>query len=773
MWLRRQGHFLFVQIGDEMQDEQQWMRRRDFLRLGSASVATAGLMALLPAGAAEAEEEMQNGSRSAPEHMVVLHSNQMEVTLDASDGLPFEYRWRMGGARLQGEDFGRKMRATLCERGPWRFFTADLTAESQPTQASGNVSVAAFNFTASDGDRLCASFQIRYELRDATLLIRMENVKESNGYELIDVSMPRLVAVGEQEAGAWLAYGDSGGSLVMLTDALAGTLPPNSFWGRIHGSLPITMIGTERLLCVQETTAFMDTTEVAVTGTKGSRCAAIGSGRVHRVNGHDCYNMNLGAGAPLSCGNASTPNLLVEDTPACRLDFLPVAGDARKAWIAAGKLVRSRMPEIPKSFYHDKLIYGIRCDEPRFEQPSATFGQCRQLIADVNALTDGAPQIVHLWGWQFKGKDTGYPAVNVVDERIGGYDGMMALMEQGRNLNATVTLSDNYDDAYKSSPAWNEAMIARKPDGELWQSRPWTGEVSFIQGLAKYMEEGPGVERIRYTCERYKLPNTTHVDVLSYYAIRNDWDPARPASGIRNLRQGRYRVLDEFARHGVDVTSEGLRYPMIGKISCCWYAQTAETCPLGGEPIPLLPLIYGKSAIWGLPGGTKGDPFSLRARHLFWGANLHDILSAGIDRQQITDHYYLIMVPWLHLAGHEIESFERDGERARIDLEGNHRIEIDNEAKKYRVMLAGVEAADQDATYCKLDADRMCFYSLRAQELSVAWPAGWNAQEAVAVGLSLQKREQVVFRVDSGILRITVAERQPVILYRNRALARL
>jgi hypothetical protein len=694
----------------------------------------------------------------------------MEVTFDADDGLPFEYLWKKNGARLRGEDLGHKMRATFCERSSWKFFTVDLTPLPH---SSGNADSAIFKFVVKDEDRPCGSFDIRYELRDAALLIRMENVKESSGYELVDVAMPRLVSIGEEEPGAWLAYGDSGGSLVMLSDAIAGTLRPNSFWGRIHGSLPVAMVSTERLLCVQETTAFMDTTEVTVTGDKGNRCAAIGSGRVHRVNGHDSYNMNLGAGAPLSSGNPSTPNLLVEDTPACRLDFLPVDGNPHSAWIAAGKLIRSRMPEIPNAFYSDKFIYGIRCDEPRFPKPSATFAECRQLIADVNALTDSSPQIVHLWGWQFKGKDTGYPAVNVVNERIGGYDGIMTLMEQGRSLNATVTLSDNYDDAYRSSPAWDEAMIARKPDGGLWQSRPWTGEVSFIQGLAKYMTKGQGVERIRYTCERYKLPRTTHVDVLSYYAIRNDWDPAYPASGIRNLREGRYRVLEEFARHGVDVTSEGLRYPMIGKISCCWYGQLSENCPLGGKPIPLLPLIYGKSAIWGMPGGTKGDPFLLRARHLFWGANLHEIFGGGIDRQQMTDHYYLIMIPWLHLHGREIESFERTGERVRIGLQGNHRIEIDFAAKSYRVMLAGQEAVDHEAVYCQLDADRMCFYSLRQQELRAALPAGWSALEAVAVRLSVQGREQTDFHCDSGIIRVAVYERQPVILYRSRSAARL
>jgi hypothetical protein len=57
---------------------------------------------------------------------------------------------------------------------------------------------------------------------------------------------------------------------------------------------------------------------------------------------------------------------------------------------------------------------------------------------------------------------------------------MMQLMQQGPSLNAHITLADNYDDAYRSSPAWNESMIARRPDGELWQSRSWTGEKSYI-----------------------------------------------------------------------------------------------------------------------------------------------------------------------------------------------------------------------------------------------------------------------------------------------------
>ncbi|MGH9600651.1 MAG: endo-alpha-N-acetylgalactosaminidase family protein, partial [Terracidiphilus sp.] len=667
---------------------------------------------------------------------------------------------------------GLKIAATVCQHNPWRFFQSQLTA-APGAKTHPNASVAAFEFTARDGATDCASFQIRYELRGTALFVTMNNIVEKPGYELIDAAMPRLATVREGDSSAWLVYGDSGGALVMLDEATPGTLPPNSFWGRIHGTMPIAMVGTDRLLCLQETTALMDTTEVTVTGSKPGRRASIGSGRVHRVNGGDCYDLNLGRGAPNNCGNETTPNLLVDETPACRLDFMPVACDPRNAWLAAGKMVRDRMPDIPRPFYHDKYMYGVFCDLPNRPKPPSTFAQCEQLIADIAGLTDNGPQIVHLWGWQFRGKDTGYPAVNVVDERIGGYEGMMRVMEQGRKHNATVTLSDNYDDAYESSPAWNPAMIARRPDGGLWKSRAWTGEASYIQGLAKYMEIGQGVERVRYTCERYKLPYTTHIDVLSYYTIRNDWDRKHPASGIRNLREGRYRVLEEFRKHGVDVTSEALRYGMIGHISGYWYAQASLTPHFGATAIPLLQLVYGKSAIWGLSSGMRGDKFEQRATNLFWNANLHTIMSYETDRKEISDVYYLIMVPWVHLHQREVVSFVRDGDRTETGYEGDTRVAIDWGRKTYSVVLDGNAIATEESVFCPLDADRICFYSTRAQALSAAWPEDWNKDEAAAVALSVGKREPATFSVEGNTVSVNVPERQPVILYRNRKLAKL
>jgi len=750
-----------------MQNEQERFNRRRFLQWSAAGVTAAGIQSLLPL--ASAQQSQPPGERKAPAHPVVLRSEDLEVTLDPAAGLPYEYRLLKNNSRLRGEDLGQPINVTLCRKDPWSFNTLAAAPHRRKTTRSS----AAFHFRMAYGGTPAARFTLRYALDGYSLRVTMEEIEELPGFELIDVVMPGLVTVRESDQSAWLVHGDEGGSLAMLAEAKPGSLPLNTFWGNVLGTLPVVMVGTAQALCVQETMAFMDGTSLTVVGEEGSRRAIIGTDKVHRVNGSACYDLNLGRGMPRNCGNQNTPNLLVEQASSCRLDFLPVTGDPAKAWIAAGKLVRNRMPQIPTTFYNDKYVYGIRCDEPLFPEPSATFEQCGEIIARVAALTDHSPQNVHLWGWQFRGKDTGYPAVNVVNERIGGYDGMMRLMEQGVELNATVTLSDNYDDAYRSSPAWNEDLIARRPDGQLWQSRSWTGEKSYILGLAKYME-GPGPERVRYTCERYKLKHTTHVDVLSYYSIRNDWDPEHPASGIRDLIDGRYKVLAGFAAHGIDVSSEALRYPMIGHISCFWYLTGNAPCPFGGTHIPLVPLIYGNSAVWGLSGAAaRGDDATVRILERFYGACPHSILRADSDPAVFLDAFYLGMVPFFVLRGRSIEDFERNGEQTRIHLEGGALIESDLAAKTLRIVLNGVDVFRDDAVFCPLGESKIACYSITPRTITVPLPAGWNAAEVSAVALYENRRERAALQRQSGSITLALEARRPVMVYRNGADASL
>jgi hypothetical protein len=755
------------------------IERRDFLKSGGAGLMGLASSRYLPGFSSQALQQ----ERTAPGNPIILKSPQLELVLDRQDALPFQFRLPTLKTNMRGEDTGSKIGVTLCRLEPWTFRTAPAVV---PSWNESTISRADFRFETTFDEQPAAAFTVRYIVEDSAVFVTLEDIVEQPGYQLIDVAMPRLASIREEDGPAWLAHGDSGGVVVALEKSKNGELPPNTFWGKVLASLPVVMLGTEGAICVQEVTAYMNGTELKVTGVPGHRRAALGTIHVHRVNGSHCWDLNLGEGKPRNCGNYQTPNLLVEQTPACRLDFVgDLDGDGAVDWLDGAKLVRSRMPAIPTHYYDDKLMYEIGLDRPRWPASKVTtFNDAIKPIQSFAALTDNMPQVVVLWGWQYRGTDTGYPAVAEVNARVGTYGDMIRLMAETQQYNCTVTLSDNYDDAYKSSPAWDPAIIARRPDGGLWESRNWSGENSYIIGMAKYMRgsghptQGPGIERTAYTCKRYRLRDTIYVDVLTYYSIRNDWDHQCPASGVKNLMEGRYKVLDEFKAFGVDVMSEALRYAFIGKVSRFGYAQqpllnpfSEEPLPdpFGGENVPMLATIYRKSAVWGRSGKTKGLLETLLDMFFFNGGQSSWQMSSSInsDPQLMTDWIYIYTLPWMKVRGLDIETFRRDGARTVIGLEGGGEIDLDWQKQTYSVSLGGVEIARDSSTFCPVDHGRIAFYSLQAKQLYAPLPQDWNAQKIAAIALSVEKPQEVQVAVDSGRISVSVESRRPVMVYRD------
>ena len=724
------------------------------------SISQTAALACFGFGIAPAATLAAESHAPPPAHVVTLKSPQVEVRLDADRGLPYRYVLS-NRSFIRGEDSGRDISATVCRLQPRSFDKITL----RPKKTLITATRADFDFVAEDAGQEAVTFTLRYELKGPTVFVSLESVVEHPGFQLIDVAMPVLASVREEDGRAWLAHGDTGGSFVRLSQAEPGRLPENRFWGRVAATLPVVMIGTEKALCVEEVKAFMDTTDLAVDGDAGHRRAALGSDKVYRVNGSLSYDMNLPKGEPRISGNDRTPNLLVGQRPICRLDFIAAGpGQPDLTWLDGAKLVAARMPPIPTHYYDDKLMIMAMADSPAFPEPHMTFAQADQAIRRLAALTAYAPQVLYIWGWQYRGKDTGYPAVAEVNQRLGGYDGLMKLMTDARKYNATVSLSDNYDDAYKSSPAWDPAIIARRPDGQLWLSRSWTGEKSYIIGLAKYMA-GPGPDRIRYSCERYHLRDTYLIDVLSYYPIRNDWDPAHPASGVKNLFDGRYKVLAGFKQRGIDVISEQMRYAFIGKMSVSDNGPMSGKSPFGGEPVPLAATIYRHSFIWGLRGFSGNGAEQLDT--FFWNGHGYPGLSSG-SLNKTVDFYYEVLLPWFQVHYRDIESYQRDGDRISIGLQGDATIDLNRTAGSYTITVNGVEIARDGDTFCPVGDDRIAFYSKADKTLSAALPAGWKPGEVVARALFEDKSESVPVSFADGKLTVSVSAGRPVMLFRDR-----
>jgi hypothetical protein len=621
---------------------------------------------------------------------------------------------------------------------------------------------AAFGFQVLYEQEVGARFSLRYVIAGALLTMTMEYVVESPGFELIELAVPSLATVRETDEGAWMTQGRDGGSFVRVAEAKPYRYEDDENFGRISTQLPIGMVGTRSVGCLMEVTGFMDATETSIVATiPGRRSARVGTVLVHRVHGGRCYNMNDG-GDPV-CGTQQTPNLLVGQASLCRFDFFRVA-DAAAPWFPAAKLLRSRMPLSPTRYFDDKLLYLIAGKQKIESRPRTTFAQSRKLIWEIARLTDYAPQVAYISGWVYDGQDTGYPSEDKVNASLGSYEELMQLMADSRRMNANVSVNVNYDDAYKSSPEFDPAFIAREPDGAVWKGRAWDGEDSYIVGMAKYVLGGWAKRRIAATMGRYRLRDAILIDALSWFAIRNDWDLGHPASGYKNLVEGKWRILDEFRKRGVNVASEQFRYPMLGKLALSVNGPEPRPCPFGGEQIPLTAIVYRGAAIF----GSSGDGVLRPQRDLFWNSRPGLWFENKTDRAAITDFYYLLVLPFNKVHRLEVESFATHDSKCRLGLEGQSRITMDAASSSYEVVWRGTTIARDESTCCPVDANRIAFYSRKGGRMNYPHPPAWTGANVTARALTVDGRTAFPVRIEAGQIVVEPPARVPVMVYASQ-----
>ena len=736
--------------------------RREFLHTffalwcARASTAVAAKIGILP-GARQTRnsEGATTGLRQPPRRDVSLRSNSLAVTLDAEDGLPFRYDFN--GESIWGEDIGTPITAILCRLQPRNYNTVTLKAASFTRTAHGVV----FRFEVPWQKQNGASFSLRYSIEDASIVLTMEDVVERPGFELIEVGLPNLATVRERDEAAWIAQGRDGGSFARIAEAKPYRFEDDEYFGRISTQLPVGMVGKGHIGCVMEVSAFMDGTETSVAVVGAQRSARIGTIQVHRVHGGRCYNMNNGGDAV--CGSAHTPNLLVAQPSRSRFDFYRVDEPAIP-WFPAAKLLQARMPLRPTTYFDDKFLFMIAGKMKIEPEPRTTFAQSAKLIRDIARLTDYAPLVAYISGWVYDGQDTGYPSEDVVNASLGSYEQLMKLMTDNLPLDVNASVNVNYDDAYKSSPQFDPSFIAHGPDGAIWKSRSWDGEDSYIVGMAKYVRGGWARRRIEATMARYRLRDAMLIDALSWFTIRNDWDPAHPASGYKNLVEGKWEIIKEFRRRGVNVTSEQFRYPMLGKLALTVNGPEPGACPFGGQQVPLTSIIFRQAAIFGASGDGSLQP----QQNLFWNSRPGVWYENKTDRKTITDFYYLVVLPYNKIHLLDVQSYSINGSVRELRLEQKSKITMDSAGTSYAVEWNGATIAGNDTTTCPVDPNRIAFYSRSGARLQYPMPADWRAGEITARSLTVNGRQSFPVRVDEDNILVEAPARVPVIVYASK-----
>lgn len=221
--------------------------------------------------------------------------------------------------------------------------------------------------------------------------------------------------------------------------------------------------------------------------------------------------------------------------------------------------------------YHQTLTYKIFCARKNEGAVvRTTFAECLELIRAVRQITGGLPQIVYLVGWQHEGHDAKYPDWSVVNPRLApGTDAAAALrtlMHEARALGAIVSLHLNMDDAYPSSPLWDEYvqrdLLLRHADGRVMDGDVWDGELCRWICKSREWQAGLAQRRIDALCALLPLAEqgTVHIDVF-----RPNPSPGHGTTWA-DEEQACRNIVGHWRSHGIDVTVEYLADPALADL---------------------------------------------------------------------------------------------------------------------------------------------------------------------------------------------------------------
>ena len=623
-----------------------------------------------------------------------------------------------------------------------------------------------------------ATATLRYTKSATGLTVALHSVNEYNGLQLMELHLKELVSMENTGDDDWVAHGDGGGLLTKLKTAPYSTLNERLRY------LPLVMFGHPRAAVALEAQGYADNTHLSISGNSHQKKVTMGVIKRHRIK-----------------GSSRTPNPRIAQKEICRIDFVTdYDGNGSVDWLDSAKAVKTRMPRKPTDYFdqvftHISLLQlGRESEKP----VKMTFDQYEKLIRRISMLIDGNAQLGAVAGWAIGGHDTTYPNYSGINRNLGGLEGWRTSKQRVMDLyNANMTLDDNWDDQFlnpytdRTSPTISQYVdpnyihkehayfdlnnIKIGLDGKpLRCPAVWNGtDLGYLTSFTAYMRDnGPGLERARYTIETYGLHDGVLIDAIShpYHGDleRSDFDANAPAS-IYDELINKQKVFLEFAKRGVHVASEYISYPFVGTMA---YAVDGPTGAgwngFGGSSIPLMSLVYRDTMMYGAEGGvtlTYPDPKTW----LFYNNRAGRWIAPTNADQEIVGLYYMHYLPWMQLHALDITTFSRTGKRVDIGLEDNSRIWIDHGTGHFGAIRNGIQIIDGYSMTVRMDANRIAFYAETDRTLSYPLPTGVTADLLTAKRIGSTEHAAFPVRVENGKIVVDVLKRVPVIVYLHRS----
>jgi hypothetical protein len=559
-----------------------------------------------------------------------------------------------------------------------------------------------------------AGCKICFNMVAEKLNISVCDVWEKEGFELLEVIMPSLVTSKSPDTKIASFFG--GGREINIIDCR-----PIGY-EHAYDVRGTAAIYNEQVMAIVESASLDNKISIKVEENSDGKRAVLGASIVMRVK-----------------ARGNVPSIPIKGNPGITVDFSDESW-GKPSWQAAARFWRKGIAGRNRDIYRRALLYKYSLSYGPYPDASMisenmpysvsrltknrTFSDAEDIVRKFCYITDGAPQVFYMVGWQYQGHDTGYPYVFDVNASVGIKEELEGLIKRGKEYNAIISMHDNYDDAY-FSPYYDPEIISADEWGKPYKGWIWTGGLSTIISPVKYYEQGKMAERVHKTIENFGVKKSYHLDVLSSEVRRYDFDSNRPSAADECMTY-RKRTVDEFNKYGIDITSETLTHPFVGSIGFAYSTRDD----------------YGADQLF---TGEKYKPITSMVYHGFIQYNGGDTSNNGILNGIVTGAYmklgdleenisvrevrafYQQSLPMGLLYDETIEDVYEDEEDMVITYSNNGCVRLNKRNNSYEIIVAGRKIAYNWSTFAPgFKEGSYLAYSVKETTLCYPLPEEWK-----------------------------------------------
>jgi hypothetical protein len=293
----------------------------------------------------------------------------------------------------------------------------------------------------------------------------------------------------------------------------------------------------------------------------------------------------------------------------------------------------------PKTFVYIVFIDWIKpVKEPPggYAPPIASFAETLEIVRAVAKVTGNAKQRVTLVGWQFTGHDTGYPALNQVNERAGGAEALRKLVKDAAEYNANIEYHINLNDAYPDNPFFDPSVLQFNREGKpyVWSYQFDGAPPDYRISNTKQFRSGYFQRRIQSLLDTVPVSEGIRLDTF-----RNCDISVGPGEDIGIVSETVYgaKILDWFTERGIVPLTEGPVDAYYGK------SEGVQHRFVISDPFQLMMMqgkLYGggkfQDGVGQALGWSMNLGYSFRETNEIGGLHLNKYSEA-----EIADMYYL------------------------------------------------------------------------------------------------------------------------------------